>query len=238
MFKRFLFLLLLVIASATCFSQAKVLLLPVLHGLHKTNRAYNYDTLQNIIKRIQPGIVAVEMRPFDLAHDSAYLKKNYPLEMWMSAYWFPETEIAGYDWLGEDLEGRQVPDGYWKNESQVKKLERQLNGDSLYSAKLVPCEKIVEERLIHLKNGSVTEIMQKDGPLVKAYYDCLRLQLKGSAYERLVKFYDERNERMKKNIGKLLDTAPRATVVIITGADHYPYLLDYLRTLNVVLLQP
>ena len=238
MFKRFVFLLLLVMATATCFSQAKVLLLPVLHGLHKTNTAYNYDTLQNIIRRIQPGIVVVEMRSFDLAHDSAYLKKNYPLEMWMSAYWFPGTEIAGYDWLGEDLEGRQVPDGYWKNESQVKKLERQLNGDSLYFAKLVPCEKIVEERLNHLKHGSVTEIMQKDGPLVKAYYDCLRLQLKGSIYESLVEFYNERNEKMKMNIGKMLAVAPGATVVILTGADHYPYLLDYLRTLNVVLLQP
>ncbi len=238
MLKRYLFLLLSVMTTAICFSQTRVLLLPVLHGLHKTNTAYNYDSLKNIVNRFQPGIVAVEIRSFDLAGDSSYLKKNYPLEMWMSPYWFPGKEIVGYDWLGEDLEGRMIPEGYWKNESQVKELERQLNRDSLYSARFVPCGKIVEERLSLLKSGTVAEIMKKDGAAVKAYYTCLKSQLKGSAYESLVKFYDERNERMKMNIGKLLADAPGTTVVILTGADHYPYLLDYLRTLNIELLQP
>ncbi|MGZ5287826.1 MAG: hypothetical protein ACXWB9_11595, partial [Flavisolibacter sp.] len=89
----------------------------MLHGLHKTNTAYNYDSLKNTVTRFYPDLIAVEIRSDDITGDSSYLGKNYPREMWMMRYWFPGVEIDGYDWLGKDLEGRRIPDQYWKNEA-------------------------------------------------------------------------------------------------------------------------
>ncbi|HYK54919.1 MAG TPA: hypothetical protein VEV15_00445, partial [Flavisolibacter sp.] len=70
------------------FAQTKVCLIPTLHGLHKTNKLYNYDSLKATVARLHPDVIAVEIRAEDVASDTAYLKKNYPYEMWMMRYWF------------------------------------------------------------------------------------------------------------------------------------------------------
>ncbi len=238
MLKRCVFSFLFTLAAVFVFAQAKVLLLPVLHGLHKTNTSYNYDSLKNLVSRFEPQIVAVEMRQYDLGADTLYLSKNYPREMWMARYWFPGARIEGYDWLGPDLEGQSIPAGYWRTQSPGKLLERQLDSDSVYSGKLSGCNLIVEERLPVLSNGSVNDIIQNDTTLVRKYYDCLAVQLNGSSYETLNQFYVKRNQMMAAHISQLVNKNPGTRMVILTGADHYPYLLDHLRRLNVVLLHP
>ena len=88
---------------ATAFAQTRVYVIPVLHGMHKTNQQYTYDSIRAMVERLNPDVIAVEIRAEDIDSDTAYLKQNYPLEMWMMRYWFPSATIAGFDWLGKDL---------------------------------------------------------------------------------------------------------------------------------------
>lgn len=221
------------------FSQTSVCLIPTLHGLHKTNNQYSYDSLKAIVARIQPDVIAVEIRPEDIGSDTAYLKKNYPLEMWMMRYWFPAAAPGGFDWLGTELEGNSIPDRYWKEQSAIKELERSLDADSLYSSRLARCQTYVQERLAILKDHSLQAILQsRDAALTCAYYNCLDRQLQGSKYAELTKFYTERNKRMSERMSTLLKLHPNKTMVVLTGDDHYPYLLEYLQKQKIVLISP
>lgn len=221
------------------FSQTRVCLLPALHGLHKANPRYSYDSLRAIIGSIQPDVIAVEIRPEDISADTAYLKRNYPFEMWMMRYWFPLAALEGFDWLGAELEGKPVPDRYWKEQSGIKSLERSLDADTVYASRLAPCQAFVEERLAILKTQSLPAILQsRDAALVKAYYDCLDIGLKESRYAALTGFYTERNKRMSGRLGALIRKHPNKTIVVLTGDDHYPFLRDYLLKQGIALLQP
>lgn len=221
------------------FSQARVMLLPTLHGLHKSNMQYNYDSLRNMIGRLNPDVIAVEMRAEDVDADTSYLKMNYPFEMWMMRSWFPSATIEGFDWLGSDIEGKAIPGDYWKNISHVKKLERQLGADSIYSKKLETCDQYVKLRMEILKTSSLKTILaSKDAMFTRRYYECIEEQLKGSSYEGLTRFYDQRNQNMMERISGIIKKHEGRTIVILTGDDHYPYLLVHLRKLNIVLLHP
>ncbi len=237
--KRFLSTVLALCFSVAALAQTKVCLIPTLHGLHKSNHRYNYDSLKTAVARLHPDVVAVEIRTEDIASDTAYLKKNYPYEMWMMRYWFPTATIAGFDWLGEELEGKPIPEGYWKEQSRIKALEQLLQGDTVYTTRLKRCQGYVDERLTILKNNSLKGILRSsDAILTKVYYDCLNLQLQGSDYAELPRFYAERNKKMQQRLAALLEQYPGKTLVVLTGDDHYPYLLEYLRRQQVTLLQP
>jgi hypothetical protein len=224
---------------ATAFSQSKVYIIPVLHGMHKTNPQYTYDSIQALVRRLNPDVIAVEIRAEDIGTDTAYLKQNYPYEMWMMPYWFPSATIAGFDWLGQELEGKLIPARYWKDHSRIKALQRLLSTDSLYQNKLAACQLYDDERLRILETSSLKAILQSnDAILVKEYYNCLDQQLKGSDYEELSRFYDTRNFRIQKNVGQLAQRHAGKTIVVLTGDDHYPYLREYLLRQKLSLGQP
>ena len=221
------------------FSQARVMLLPTLHGLHKSNTQYNYDSLRNMVGRLSPDVIVVEIRAEDVGADTTYLKMNYPFEMWMMRYWFPALTIEGFDWLGSDIEGKAIPRDYWKNISQVKKLERELGADTIYSKELEACDQYVKLRMEILRTSSLQDILaSRDAMFTRKYYECIEEQLKGSNYEGLTRFYDQRNQNMMKRISGIIKKHEGRTIVILTGDDHYPYLLEHLRKLNIVLLYP
>jgi hypothetical protein len=205
--------------------QTKVYFIPSLHGLHQINNNYNYDTLKQIINRLKPDIIAVEIRPEDISQDSTYMVKNYPFEMRMMKYWFPEAKIEGFDWLGGDIEGKTIPNNYWKDISVTKKLERELSADSIYSKKCAVCDTFTHQRLAILKNYSLKEIISSnDSLLTKHFYQCLEKQLTGTRYENILSFYDIRNDKILKNIEEIIKKNKEKVIVIITGYDHYVYL--------------
>ncbi|HET8838382.1 MAG TPA: hypothetical protein VFM82_05230 [Flavobacteriaceae bacterium] len=209
-----------------CKSQKNsVYFIPSLHGLHKVNEKYTYDSLNKIIGRLDPDIIAVEIRPEDINRDSTYLSKNYPYEMRMMKYWFPEAQIAGFDWLGEDIEEKPIPDNYWQEMAEVKKLEMALAADSIYSSKRATCSGYVKERLEILKNSSLREIVNsRDSILTRQYYECLATQYENSKYEALLDFYEKRNSELLNNIRDIIKSNKNKTIVILTGDDHYVYL--------------
>lgn len=224
------------LVMATAFAQGKVYIVPVLHGMHQTNPEYTYDSVRAIVDRLKPDVIAVEIRAEDITSDTAYLKQNYPLEMWMMRYWFPQAAIAGFDWLGEELEGRPIPERYWKDHSRIKALQALLKTDTVYTRKLEACQLYTDQRLDILERQSLRGILQSDNAiLVKEYYNCLDQHLKGSAYEELTRFYDTRNAHIQRNVAALAETHRGKTIVVLTGDDHYPYLREYLVKQKVVL---
>lgn len=238
--KRILFLsALATLITATAFSQSRIYILPVLHGLHKTNPQYTYDSLQAIVRRLNPDVIAVEIRAEDMGADTAYLKQNYPYEMWMMPYWFPSATIAGFDWLGPELAGKPIPPRYWKDHSRIKALQRLLDTDTLYQNKLAACQLYEDERFRILETGSLKTILQSnDAILIKEYYNCLDQQLRGSDYEELTRFYDTRNRHIQQNVLQLARRHAGKTIVVLTGDDHYPYLREYLLRQKLSLAQP
>ena len=225
--------------AAAIAQPTKVYLIPTLHGLHQQNTRYTYDSLQSILQRLQPDVLTVEIRPEDITADTAYLKQNYPYEMWMSRYWLPNAVYAGMDWLGEDIAGKPIPENYWKYQSRIRQLQRNLNADSAFAEKLSRCQSYTDERLRLLKNNTLKGIYQSnDAILIKAYYDCLNLQLQNTKYEEVVQFYDERNKKLEENVSAVINQYPGKTIAIVTGDDHYPYIKEYLQKKKVVVLQP
>jgi hypothetical protein len=224
---------------ATAFSQSKVYIIPVLHGMHQTNPQYTYDSIQAMVRRLNPDVIAVEIRAEDIGTDTAYLKQNYPYEMWMMPYWFPAVAIAGFDWLGQELEGKPIPPRYWKDHSRIKALQRLLDTDTVYTNKLAACRLYEEERLRILETASLKTILQSnDYILIKEYYNCLNQQLRGSDYEELPRFYNERNRHIQQNVQELARRHAGKTIVVLTGDDHYPYLREYLLRQKLSLAQP
>jgi hypothetical protein len=218
-----------VLLMGAAFAQGRVYVLPVLHGLHKTNPEYTYDSVRAIVARLKPDVIAVEIRSEDITSDTAYLKQNYPQEMWMMRYWFPSSTIAGFDWLGAELEGKPIPDRYWKDHSRIRALQTLLNTDTVYSRKLAACQLYTDQRMDILERQSLRGILQSnDAILVKEYYNCLGQHLQGSDYEELTRFYDARNSRIQQNVAALAEAHKDKTVVVLTGDDHYPYLREYL----------
>jgi hypothetical protein len=229
----------LMLTSIKGFSQTTVYLIPSLHGIHKTNALYNYDSVKATIQRIAPDVIAVEIRKEDVAADTAYLKQNYPYEMWMMQYWFPTTNIEGFDWLGKELEGQPIPNRYWQDRSRIKALEQLLKIDTVYTKKLAGCQLYADERAVLLSNNSLKGLLQSnDAILIKEYYNCLAQHLRGSEYEELTSFYDSRNQQMMQRLKAILNTHSGKKIVILTGDDHVPYLRAFLNQQKVILKQP
>lgn len=225
--------------QATAFSQTTVYLIPALHGMHKTNVHYNYDSIQATIQRINPDVIAVEIRNEDIIADTSYLKQNYPYEMWMMRYWFPTTTLEGFDWLGAELEGKPIPNRYWQDHSRIKALQKLLNLDTVYSKKLAGCQLYTDQRLAIMNSSTLKGLLQSnDAILIKEYYDCLTQQLRGSQYEELTAFYDTRNQQMMQRLQAILALHAGKRMVVITGDDHAPYLRAFLAKKGVTLKQP
>ncbi|HAN19697.1 MAG: hypothetical protein A2X13_14345 [Bacteroidetes bacterium GWC2_33_15] len=219
------FSILSVLLSSTGRAQTKVYLIPSLHGLHKQNQNYSYDSLKLLINRLNPDLIAVEIREIDVPEDTNYLKKNYPFEMWMMKYWFPATKVEGFDWLGEEIEGKLIPLNYWKEISSVKKCEIALSNDSLYKVRISSCDSFGIARMEILKTSSLKEILvSNDAALCTQYYNCYSTLLTGSDYELIPKFNNKRNEKILQNINEIIRKNRNKTIVVVTGDDHYVYL--------------
>ena len=211
-------------------SKAPVYLVPTIHGMHKTNANYNYDSLQALVKNLKPDLVLVEIRPEDIAADTTYLAMNYPYEMRMMKHWFPNLTVAGFDWLGNDIENKPIPANYWKEISPIKQYEKALAADSLFSAKVAPCDTFTNQRLEILKTSSLRQILNSnDAVLTEGYYACLSEKLAGSIHQRVTAFYDLRNNKMLERIKAIIAANPKKKIVILTGDDHFPFLKERLK---------
>lgn len=219
--------------------RGQVFLIPTLHSLHQSNRAYSYDSLKVCLQRLHPDLVLVEIRDEDSKADSSYLAENYPLEMRSVKTWLPKVRVEGFDWLGADLEGREIPRGYWRDSSIIKLLQKKLSNDSNVQKQLGDCSIIDSMRFQLLASNSLRMILRgKDHQWVRDYYDCMEKAFAGTEYAALTRFYRLRNEKMLARLKVLLRQNKGKRVAILTGDDHYPWLYEGLLQAGFNLRQP
>ncbi|GAB3016345.1 hypothetical protein GCM10027051_20840 [Niabella terrae] len=207
--------------------ETRTFFIPTIHQLHRQNPNYSYQDLRQFIDDLSPDIIAVEIRQTDINGDSNYLKQNYPYEMWMMRYWFPETKILGFDWLGEAIEGRPIPDHYWEQAAPVTQYKNALEEDTAVAAPTEICNRLLDDRMQILQSASLSNILaSEDAALTRQYYDCLKDHLQGTIHLRILDFYEQRNQKIYANIRRIQAGHPGKTVVLVTGDDHYIELKD------------
>ncbi|MBD0279075.1 MAG: hypothetical protein ICV81_14110 [Flavisolibacter sp.] len=236
--KKIVLLLLLAIPTFSAFAQQAVYLIPTLHTLHQTNQRYNYDSLRAIVARIKPDIIAIELRNEDLSEDSGYLKQHYPYEMWKMKYWFPDTELKGFDWFGNEISGKRIPDNYWRDQP-VKRMEKLLSIDTTMKNKVANCQLYAQQRQSILQSGSLKDIYNSpDAILTRTYDDCLAGQLQNTDYAILAQYRYKRTKAMQQQVDCIIKQHPGKRIVVLVGDDYYPYILESLNKSGTTALQP
>lgn len=208
-------------------ARSEVAVIATMHGLHAKSTTYSYAMLYDLVSRLKPDYVGVEIRQEDLGRDQTYLAANYPEEMIHLAHaWAPKS--FGFDWLGDDVAGAPVPANWWKEGSPIKKLERTLDADPRYQDKQMDAIAAQEQGVL----ASATAQSLNDGrydALSDAYYVRMAQLLSGTPYEALPDFYASRDQHLAKNIADMIQSHPGSRVVIVTGADHRGAIVRYLR---------
>lgn len=152
------FLTLPVISGMAQTIKSEVLIISTIHGAHKVNPNYSYDSLFAFIEKYDPDIIGVELRKEDIDSSASYLKSNYPYEMYECITKYFSKKVFGFDWLGDDIAGKAIPVNYWKERSSIKKLQQKLSGDSILQQKLSITDIIQEEKKKLALNASLAEL--------------------------------------------------------------------------------
>ncbi len=207
-------------------NKSEVLIISTIHGAHKTNPNYSYDSLFTFIERYKPDIIGVEIRKEDIDSSIAYLKSNYPYEMYECITKYPTKKVVGFDWLGDDIAGKTIPKNYWKEKSFIKILQQKLATDSIILKKLSVLDMIKGEKYKLALNASLLELNDGRYDLInRIYYEQLRLLLYKTDFEPLSNFYKERDEQIAQNILEIIQKNRGKRMIFLMGADHRDYTL-------------
>ncbi len=224
---------LLALAVASCATVTRqtqtttVLVVPSMHGLHASSPKYGFDTLYALVAGFDPDVVGVEIRPDDIDAPDQYLKKNYPPEMIALRDKYPQR-VTGFDWLGPELSGRSIPDGWWKNGSRIKALERQAEKDP--SMQSPQADAVAEQEQAILKDATPASLADGRYYRLVMANRALKAKLAGDGpYRELVQFTAERDRRIDRNMISIVRANPGKRIVFVMGADHFGYALDALR---------
>ena len=207
-------------------TEVQVQVLATIHKFHSSNPEYPYRKVTELISRFNPDIIAVEIRPEDIKEDSAYLAKFYPLEMRQALNDFPLEKIRGFDWYGEEMRGRKLPDNVFKDEStelgQVKKMERDLNQDIMLAPKLIPLVALGKQQAEMAKTFSPARLNNGEYDKVTAsFYAVLYSALAKTKYQKFADFNQQRDQEIAKNIEQLVKENPGKRLIFLLGANHH-----------------
>lgn len=210
-------------------NSGRIAVISTIHGAHKANTKYTYDSLFHFIQRFKPDIIGVEIRAEDMDSSIAYLASNYPFEMYECRQKFPGIKVLGFDWLGGDLEGRAIPKNYWKENSNIKQLQSKLAADSAMQVRLAPLKIIQEEKNRLALGASLAELNDGRYDLINSiYYRQLQLFLEGTEYAALSEFYQQRDAHIAQNIVEIIKKNPGKRMIFLLGADHRGYVMSQL----------
>lgn len=206
--------------------KSEVVIISTIHGAHKTNPNYSYDSLYKFIDKFNPDVIGVEIRNEDIDSSFTYLKNNYPYEMYACIKKYPSKNVLGFDWLGKELEGKAIPENYWKDISAIKKLQQKLNTDSTILKKLSILDIIKEEKNKLALNASLPELNDGRYDLINhIYYEQLKALLQATVYLSLSDFYQQRDEHIAQNILEIIKKNKGKRMIFLIGADHRDYTL-------------
>lgn len=201
----------------------KVMVLATLHGGHADNPRYPYEDVYSLVETFDPDILGVEIRSEDLDRGEDYLAANYPLEMRELARRYPNRTV-GIDWLGEELEGRPVPRDYWRSQSQIIRLQRELGEHDLIRSTGVEAAKSRQREILDTATSSSLNDGRYDLATTE-YYSALASLLKDTRYSKLTDFYKQRDRQIAENAAAAIQKLQNVTrgtgrVLLVVGADH------------------
>jgi hypothetical protein len=206
----------------------RITVIATMHGLHGKSTTYSYENLYALVTSLKPDFIGVEMRQEDLPRDPQYLASMYPREMIQVAKDYG-NKAFGFDWLGDDVAGRQVPADWWANGSPIKALERQLDADSRFSHDAQLDAISAAEKQILTNATAATLNDGRYDRLNDAYYARQAVLYAGTKYDLLPRFYAERDFQLALNVAATIKAHPGSNIVVLTGADHRGELVRHLK---------
>lgn len=217
--------------SNTNSNTTKVLVLATLHHYHKTNPNYSYEDLFTLIEELNPHAIGVEIRPEDVDQPKEYLEKIYPFEMIEAVSRFSaKMDLYGFDWLDSALEGKPVPENFFK-EFPVLQAQKQFYNDPLY-IKERALLKICQDQQSAIIQSHPTPAGLNNGRydiVSKIYYQYMDVLLKDTHYEMMSKHQKERDRHIDDNIVEIVRKNEGRTLIFIMGADHRVFAVEAIR---------
>jgi hypothetical protein len=197
----------------------EVMIVATMHGFHQDHEGFDFEDLFRLVETFEPDLVGVEIRPEDIGADGDYLRANYPHEMVELARRYGDAAF-GFDWLGDDVAGRPIPDGYWEHGSPIKALERELATDAAFAETeeeqaiaLAQKELLVNATAATLNDGRYDELTARS-------YELTAEKLRGTRYQPLSDFYARRDREIAERLIEVAQENPGRRIIVLMGADH------------------
>lgn len=213
-------ILLLSSNSIQATEKTEVVVISALHGMHNNHPHYNYEDLYALVESYNPDYVGVEIRAEDIHKDQSYLLKNYPKEM-VELQQRYQSRVFGFDWLGDSIQGRPIPENYWKD-LVVLKLQRALTNDkTIMDRKPDAIETYQLRQQEMIEQGSIESIHNGEyGALCRLIDELEADWLRGTPYQEIIEFNVKRDQEIGNNIISFLRKHEGSRVVLVMGADH------------------
>ncbi len=216
---------------------SQIMVIPSIHKRLAGNPHYNYRDLYSLVAAFQPDLVGVELRQEDLTRPDAYLHHNYPEEMVALARVYA-SRVFGFDWLGEELEGRAIPDDWWTRQSPIKQLERTCdtappNGSPELTQLNAQLEALSSQQDQIAETATAASLADgRYDRVAAAYYKTAAELTRGTPCAKLLAWYAERDRRISANIVEKIIQSPGRRVAIVTGVDHHGPVIGALSSLG------
>jgi len=219
-------ILLLFSLTSNAIEKTELVIISAMHGAHNNHPTFDYKTLYNLVDSFEPDFVGIEIRQEDIKSDPEYLKNNYPKEMVELSLNY-KSNVFGFDWLGESIEGMQIPNGYW-SDLKIKKLSKAMNKDNGFLnkepkelSKLRRLQSIIIKQATpsSLNNGEYGRICREIDKLQGAWY-------KGSQYFEIIEFDKKRDTRIGHSIIQFIEQHQGSRIVLVMGADHRTFAIE------------
>ena len=209
-------------------NKTEIMILGTLHGLHRNNEAYSFDDIFSIIEQFNPDAAGVEIRSEDIDQPKEYLSKYYPYEMIETKSRFgSRIPVHGFDWLGDEIKGRLIPDGYFQKH-QVEILEAEFEADTIPQKAYF--EKLDHDRMLLVTNKTAQEC--NDGRYDASgedYYAQFAAAFAGTKYQLITDFYRKRDENIGRNIISIIEQNEGKKIIFLMGMDHRVFAIKNIR---------
>ncbi|ALO17043.1 hypothetical protein L21SP5_03432 [Salinivirga cyanobacteriivorans] len=222
---RFVYVLIVVLFLFSCKNQkTEVTVCGTLHGYHKKNPEYSYQSLYQFIETYNPDVIGVEIRTEDINSTFNFLSNYYPREMVEAANRFSDRKIYGVDWWNADIAGLKMSDEIISNVPNIA-WERAYQADTIFlKRKPNIIDELFKKKIAIVADASINEIVMGDyDSLNFRYYTELGNFLINSPHEQLYRSYMERHEMIAQRMVNVVNENPGKKIMFLTGADHQVY---------------
>ena len=204
--------------------RTQVMVVASIHQLHENHPHYDYDALYALVRAFEPDWVGVEIRPEDMALPGAEKAQVYAPEMIALAdEW--GGRAFGFDWLGQELQGRPLAPQWFGEVMRFKQAEQRLAADPQFRDPQI--EAIGAAQQVILADGAAAAL--NDGrydQLQRDFDQALAARLVDGPYQIVSDFRRARDAEIGRNIVSALRARPGERVVLVMGAAHRAFAVD------------